>query len=433
MLEQGKSRWSGIARDLALVALFTVLSFFRMPVGARDSLFAEDGALFLGQWATDQAAGIPAIVTIFRPYAGYQHLVPRLGTWWASSLPVSDWALGSEIAFSATVAIIGVAIFHASKDLLHRPSLQLMAGSIPVLFPIAGAEALGNLANVHWYFTLPLVWLMFHRPPGPASVVGWSVFALVGALTETQVVLLAPLMLWGFRRAPELRLPVLAWGVGCLAQLVSFVSYGRPRNVGLPSGFGVIGGYLGNVIVGMFDAHEKHLQAITGVDMDNPTFILLPALGLLGAAITVTRWTIREARPSRQLVVAILTMWVGSVVYWSFASIYNNEEVRPFRPLRWGTAAGSLYWTLIPLLLSAWLPRRAASVRPVAIAWASIIAVYALNYVGSVPDRWGALPPWTQSVAMARETCLGANAPAAVDLRTQPDGWQITLPCSRLR
>lgn len=42
------------------------------PAG-RNSLYAEDGLLFVGDWANVSGAGL-----LIEPYQGYQHLLPRI-------------------------------------------------------------------------------------------------------------------------------------------------------------------------------------------------------------------------------------------------------------------------------------------------------------------------------------------------------------------
>ena len=93
---------------------WAVLVWFRLPPMAHDTVWAEDGRLFLFGAEQHGLFGV-----IFVPYAGYLQFVPRLiagaVVQW---LPAADWALGMTAGACLVTGAIACVVFVASRDVL---------------------------------------------------------------------------------------------------------------------------------------------------------------------------------------------------------------------------------------------------------------------------------------------------------------------------
>ena len=78
--------WRG---TVMIGAAATALTALRLPPRVWDSLYYEDGWLFLGQW---RAMGASSIV---EGYGGYLHTIPRLASGVVHALPVTWWGVAT--------------------------------------------------------------------------------------------------------------------------------------------------------------------------------------------------------------------------------------------------------------------------------------------------------------------------------------------------
>lgn len=166
----------------AVLALCGIVLFARKP----DQLFhpqfwAEDGYFFhefyVHGWST-----------LFAPYAGYLHLIPRLvaGTsfWW-DPLYAPAWFVGCAAAVTLYVCVLTL----SPRQLLPGGPLTALA---VVMVPDA-FEVLLNVTNLQWIVAVSLVLLLLSRDP--ESKLGWLhdvAVAVFAGLTGPFSLLLAP-------------------------------------------------------------------------------------------------------------------------------------------------------------------------------------------------------------------------------------------------
>lgn len=134
-----------------------LLIFFMMAWKAQDSMmnpqfWAEDSLIFFKEQ-------LPVhYPLVFRPYAGYLHLIPRLGAWISSFAGVVRAPLAYNII---AAAVVTTAIFFSIQRLSrYIPWVIVLAAFM--LTPTSG-EILGSLTNVHWFTQIALAVLCLDR------------------------------------------------------------------------------------------------------------------------------------------------------------------------------------------------------------------------------------------------------------------------------
>lgn len=165
---RGPGREFRVASVVAVVA--TVVAWLRMPVNTRGRLYAEDGQHFVSAWVNRPAAGL-----LVEPYAGYQHLVPRLvGGLVVWSVPKAGWAVAVNLIVCLILGGAAALIYVYSRDVVAFGPARVALALIIVVVPIAGQEPLGNLANLHWFLLYLLVWVLLAVPRSAPGERPWS-------------------------------------------------------------------------------------------------------------------------------------------------------------------------------------------------------------------------------------------------------------------
>lgn len=407
----------------ALWILCSVASLARLPAGLWDTLYGEDGFVFLNYWINSPQHGPAAWPILFYPYAGYQHGIPRLLSLLISFLPPATW--GVAFAISASIAIGGIAVlsYLAAQETLRTPLARALVPAILIALPIGGLEAIANSANIHWYLSYLLFWMLWMKAPATRQqTIGWSLVAVCIAITEVQSAFLLPLLAWRFFRSRRSRVWIAAWGAGFTLQVVSFLTTGRSRAAGVPSATSLAEGYLTNAVLGSISGKRDDYRFLAGADLSNPW----PLCGI--ALVILTAWValaLRTMRHTRAYAGPMLTALAMSIVFWTMAAGYNNNaDIPPMALFRWGTAASLMVWATVPFVVDT-LRRKAQLV-----ALGVIVAIWAWNYLGTVPDRLGSTP-WSQSVSQGRQGCAESGATSVAVPQTPPN-WPVIVPCDRL-
>jgi len=211
----GSGRRRTLAAAIVLAAAGVVVSCVRQPGRALDSLWAEDGSVFLtGAYAHRWWE------QLLTPYNGYAAVYPRLVAVLAAHVPVAQaaalMALGGALA-------CGVAVFLTVLGAEgHLPGLgsRAVLGVRVAAFPLAGQDLAASSCNAHFYLILATFWCLLWRPRGrPGRVLG-TLVPLAAAASDPLTGLLLPLgALRVLAPGPRSRvLPVVGLGVGLLAQ-----------------------------------------------------------------------------------------------------------------------------------------------------------------------------------------------------------------------
>lgn len=395
---------------LVLFVVGAAVTLLRVPAEHIDTIWAEDGEQFLREHVRDSAW-----TSIFKSYAGYQHLIPRLVTALLTSvLPLDAMGVAIFVACAILTGAVAAAVFWLSRDLVPWMPARFALAGITVLLPLSSVEVSGNLADFHSYCLWLMPWLLLYRPRGLGSGIGWGIVALLSAMTEIQALLFVPLLLLMLRREHRFAWPIGAGFVlGMLVQLTSTLIAPRDSTAawqGIPS---LVLGYLYNTVLPMLSPDvgwELNAVAMSGA--------LVPALALIpfaAATIVVLVWgTGMQRLLVITLVIASVTVSAAAVTidggeYFRYADHTNSDGFEGLLIVRYGVASGFFLAGTVPLA-AAVLVRvaTARSVRwPKAVAWIAVVGLLLQFAIASTqaPSARGSGVSWSGNIAEARELC----------------------------
>jgi len=146
--------WPGA---LAVTAVAALIAWIRMPTAVAGWLYAEDGRTFIGDWFRAD----PPIKVLWMPYAGYQHLIPRL----ASGLVIA-MCVAAVVVTAPGVAVGAPKMFRPSF-LAAGAGIGLLSSVIPYWLEL---EALRRIPT-----SLFGVWMSVQ--PAVAALIGLAVLS----------------------------------------------------------------------------------------------------------------------------------------------------------------------------------------------------------------------------------------------------------------
>jgi hypothetical protein len=231
------------ASAVLVVAATSFISLFRLPQTVWDNVWAEDGPVFLRQAMSGGGPG-----SIFAPYDGYLHVLPRLfGAVIVRVVPVENFAVSLAFVSCLVVAVVAYLTFHCASALSSSVWVRLAWAAIPVLLSVGPYEILGNTANIHWYLLWLMPWLLLK--PARSRIDGVILFlaALLSALTEVISVVFIPLVFLRVRRKAfwPARAGLI---VGAVVQIYTTLLYPRtPRDAYPLDPLSVVVGWFVNV------------------------------------------------------------------------------------------------------------------------------------------------------------------------------------------
>lgn len=442
-------RGGGVLGVVAIAAVAALVAWLRLPPAARDTLWAEDGRVFVQQ----RAAGAP-FGTWFVPYDGYLHLVPRIVADLAWSwLPVGGLASGVTVLACLVAGVVAAAVWSCSRGLVASRAVRLALAAVTVFVPLAPLEVSGNLANLHWYLLWLTPFLLLHRYRSTTSTVLATVAALLVGLTEIQAVLLVPLVVLVRllrRRSGPSRLdlvPVAVLGAALVVQLVVAALTSRADAPGAASTVPqVVLGYLSSVVLGTWVPSASTMGGL--LDGAGWSVVLVAAVPFVASALVVIRSagrsTVRRSDDdasgsvaSGRMVLASVAA-VASVGLWTLDVVVNHGPDTKFWFADPGRVSelGLTRYAVVPsmfllvvvlcavdaLLLSTRRRLRAAG----AAGLVALAIVAAAWFVG--PDTVRADGPrWEGSLGVAEDVC--DDGAEVADVAGAPAGWGALLSC----
>ncbi len=413
---------------LSVAVVGAVLAWVRMPGQVAGQLYAEDGRTFVGDWLTHGGWSL-----WIEPYAGYQHLVPRGIAWFTMTfLPVTWWATAVNVLACLVVGAVAGLVFVFSRDVVGFLPARIALGLVAVLTPIAGAEALGNLANLHWFLLYLGLWVLLTSPRSAWGAVGMSLVALLCTATEPQCAMFLPVAIWKLIESRRNLAVVIGWLLGVLGQVVTTLVAPRTVATDHPPIASTIEGYVLNV----------------GMSLGTNRPLLLGAVlreigwwvGFVGVAVIVGFAVFGIVRGPLNAKVALGALLFGSLLSWTASFVLGSNpdffysEMTPERlanpPLvRWATTASIMLVATIPVTVgiladrsTRWrIPGLAIIVVLLAIMAVSVRTVDPVNPVD-----------WESTVDGSSAVCA-LTPDAVVKVATPPGpGWVVRVPCSRI-
>lgn len=418
--------WEGVVVLVSFLALASVLQLFRLgPSSALNSLWAEDGSIFLGG-----AMGHGFFDAVTLTHAEYLVVLPRLIAELGVAVPLHDAALAMNLATVFIVALSGVAVWFAAAGQIQSPYLRALLVGLMVLCPESTIEAVASPTNVAWYTAFAVFWLLLWRPATTWGACLGALLILVTGLSTPATLFFIPIVLL---RAIAIRdrrdaLIVGAFGLATAIQVPATLLSDEqlPGSVWTRH---IITAFLQRVVDSSVLGLE--LGGSTWADWGWPFLIAVVA----GFAAYMTVLLLRASSTRLFVAIAVAT----SAVMFA-TSAYVRAPLGDLMVWRAGehTALGGRY-AMIPalLLVSAALAlvdsrQRSAKGRPVvAIATAAVLLVSLVTSFDVRGDFGRGGPPWDESLRTATARCEAKDL-AEVLVSTAPEGWTMTVSCDRL-
>ncbi|WP_394254598.1 hypothetical protein [Pseudoclavibacter helvolus] len=426
-----------------LAGVFVVafaLAWLRVPAGAHGVLWAEDGDTFLreqielGSWAT-----------LFHPYAGYQHFLPRVFTVIAAELfPLDNFGVAVSLLSLLAVALVCAGTFRLARGTVTWLPARVALAMVPVLVPLISREVLGDLANLHTYCLWLVVWIFLARAESSRLEKDfWALVVLACFLTEVQAVVALPILLmrlvWDRSRAVWLLL--VAALCGAVPQIVTWLNAPRPA-FNAPHGpisvMDVVVGWGATALLPVWSGDtDRNAQVLAG----QGTSIVL--LALLPFAIAVVAVMVLGRRQERVTLAALLlvsaaafggSLLVNPLTIFQFAGFDGDDWLTTQVDVRYGAAAGIFALASFPfaasVIVERWGRRAPRASRVVASAvLLGVGAVVALQW-GAVPTDRLAAEPWEAQYRDAVAAC--SAEPAGERTFAVAPGKSFALACEHL-
>lgn len=419
--------WEAGLVIVSLVAIAAVLQLFRLgPSEALNSLWAEDGAVFLGGALTH--GFFDAMGTA---YAEYLVVTPRLIAEAGTLVPLDDAPVAMNLVTVVVISLSGLAVWFASAGHIHNPYLRALLAALMILSPVCTIEAVATPTNIAWFMTFAVFWLLFWRPKTTWGACLGGVLIVLTGLSTPGPLFFAPIALL---RAVTVRgrrdaIVVGSYAVASAVQLFAMANNTETVPGGHTWANTIFTAFLQRVVDGSLLGFELGSEAwvewgwtfliaiSVAVGIYLVTMLLRVSSNRLFAAIAV-------AASVAFFLATGYTRALGDVIVW------HNGEFNNF--------AGR--YTIVPvlLLLSGLLALLDSHYRSSRMRFPALgIAVAAILLVSIVTsfDVRGEIgrggPPWDESLHTSAAECEAKHL-TEVPVATAPEGWVVNVHCKDL-
>jgi hypothetical protein len=421
----------------ALVAVLTWLQMVRRPGPPPlwDSLFTEDGKIFLSQAINEHF-----LDSLATSYFGYLHTMPRVISMMATWVPLEDAPLVMGLLTTAAVAFASVYVLAASGAWIASPLLRGVLALAVAFAPVTAREISGSVANLHWALIYAAFWAVICPWRSRGWLVASTAVVLAAVLSNPLCGILLPIALAFAIRAAERRAFAVpaALALGLAAQFLlrdeSASSFGGSRWETLPRIFAER--VTSSVLVG-----DRYLEDVFGGATGSP--FAWASLVLVVAAVAVALWRLRGRR--RWLVAGGVVLSVSCFLI----SVLGRGTLSLFPSKPWLLASTRYIYLPVLFLMTALIAAvdrsspgdRRFPARELAVA-GLVLVTMVMSY--RAPHRTEGGPRWKPTLAQARSACAAGRPLGIVTLYGSgpkltavvpidpPEGWYVPVPCSML-
>jgi hypothetical protein len=206
----------------ALLVLAIVLPLLRQSGTASwNTVWAEDGSVY-----AQQAIRQGGLNVLFRGYAGYVQLPPRLLAVPTAWMSVRELALYASLAGVVVSALLAWFVYRMARGWISSPLVRLVLASFIVLAPSLAVENTANMVNTIWVFLAAAPWaLVALEERRRDTVVRAGVAFLAAAATPLCFLYLPIAVAWVLIRRTRSALVVAgAFATGLLVQGVGILT-----------------------------------------------------------------------------------------------------------------------------------------------------------------------------------------------------------------
>lgn len=433
-----RSRILKAASLLGAACVLTMIAWGRLPTLTRETVWAEDGGVFLRDVLR---AG--HLQSIFLPYDGYLHVLPRLLASISHALvPLEGYAIAMSLLSCAVVAGISIGVFHLARVLTESVSVRLMIAVIPILLPIGPNEVLGNAANLHWYLLWLAPWLLLKKPANPAAGAVLFVLSFLTAASEIISGMFLPLAVWVAWKRRSYAAPA-GLLLGLILQVLTTLVNPRFNGAAPPTDavdkLSVLMGYVLLPIGSIWHPDSRTLAS--GIVNFGSWVLVIPTLLFIGLlAFVLAKGTTVLKFGAVVAIAASGLCWAASVVLsgntmFNYAAYAESDWANSFTYIRYAAAPGMFLLLLVPLAIATAVQNGHISRGNVPF-FAGIFVIFLLiSYFPTATTRQTG-PAWAPGVDAARTACSNDRALASAVVVVAPATWkfaQVEIACPELR
>jgi hypothetical protein len=428
-------RAAAVVLPVVVGLLAAAIAWFRLPAGARDTLWAEDAAVFL-----TQRLQLGPFASLVHPYDGYQHLVPRLIAEVAAALPAESYARTVTALCCAVVGLVAAATMVFARGTIRTTAVRAVFALVPALTPVVAFEVLGNSANLHSFLLFLVPVLLLVRPRTWTGSVAPAVAAFVVAVSEIQAVYFVPMLVLVLTPRHRRAWPIGgALVVGLGLQLLSVLTSSRVRTPMHQDPSDVVKGwFLEPVLSTLYP--KAGSAAVRLAQYGFGIAVVLALVFVAAAAVALAeRW--RRGDGLGRLRALTIALLVGSPLVWAAGVVLNPTPLIAFSEhgitsigqtgyVRYAAPA-SMFLVGLVVLAAERLVRVGRTVTTV-VAAVVLVGVCAVVGVRAAPydvARSGA-PTWGAEFRHGERDCDRGAADSR--LEQAPWGWGVTLTCSTI-
>ncbi len=411
-------RYAGVATVLVLAC--TALQLLYQD-GARswDTIYAEDGLVF---FVEAQGYGI---ASIFRPYAGYGHLGPRILALPTRWVPLEHLAQYLALAGALTTSLAALAVYALTRGVISSLVLRVVLAASVALLPVMAFENLANITNVIWPLTFACFWALVREPRTRADILLGGAVAFIGAASAGLTLLLLPLAAWALwtRRTRAQAVVVGAFAAAALFQVVMWVS---------DSGSGP----QGDSSPGLLRLFATRVLASTAIGdnwagslFEQSNYSVLLPISVMVSCVVVALFVFAPAS----------ARWLGGIaviyaaVMFFFPLVVRGSLALALLDHVWNSNGARYAGLSILLLLSGIFimvdaARFSESVRRAAVGGLALLFVAQVVFAFPALNPRSAGPEWRPELVAGARRCR-ATAARIVVIPITPSGWSLFVPC----
>lgn len=419
--------WEGVLILVAFLALATVTQLFRLgPSGALNSLWAEDGPVFLGE-----AMAHDFFHTVTVTHGEYLVVLSRLIGEVGAAVPLYHAPMAMNLAAVLVIALSGLAVWFASAGQIHSPYLRALLVALMILCPVSTIEGVASPTNVAWFTGFAVFWLLLWRPATTWGACLGALLILVTGLSTPAIFFFFPIVLLRAIAIRDRR-DALILGAYAVATVIQVrVLTHTEEHLAVPVWTRhIVTAFLQRVVDSSVLGLE--LGGSTWTDWGWPFLIAIVAVVAAYLIVMLLRAS------SGRLFAAIA---IGTSVTMFMVSAYDRAPLGDLMVWPAGSynTLGGRYAIIPTLLLISAALALLDSARPLSrgrpLAAIATAAVLLVSLVTSFDvreghsDRGG--PPWDESLRTATTQCYAEDL-TEVPVSIAPAGWTMVIPCDRL-
>ena len=397
------------------------------------TLWAEDGAVFMRCAYFDPAP----LSCLLQPYAGYVHVIPRLGALTASFASPAELSVAVGVLAALMAAFAALVTCRAIYEATGSIAAGLLGGGALALVYQAGREVGGEMANAHLtYFVASVVVITTGWLGRPVGRLDLALVALYG-LSSAFAPLLVPLaIVTALLRASRWRAIIAIVVVAALLQVTVAVLMPRaeaPREVG--SLVAYLDGYLDVIRSGPFGGLRVPSDRLVAVG-------IAVVLAVLAAC-----WLLRDrapgggpGRPSPIRAIGVVAACVGAGIVAFIISVFVNGQANPryaYIPSALAVEAlliGAAMAAIVPPPDGGLIRRGVRVACLLAVPTASVVLLVGFTRSFFLESRASGGPDYIAGYEAAIPACRDGATSIIVRISPFPasSDWFVTIPCDRV-